>query len=77
MFLTVSHVLFRKGSVIADFDIEYPSLHREQLVQIIDSMDQRKMLGELPIGEYRVNSTKGNPLTLNFSQAVISSFSHE
>ena len=45
--------------MIADFDIEYQSLHREQLVQIIDSMDQRKMLGELPIGEYTVNSTKG------------------
>ena len=45
--------------MIADFGIEYQSLHREQLVQIIDSMDQRKMLGELPIGEYTVNSTKG------------------
>ena len=61
MFLAVLYFRFRKGSVIAYFDIEYQSLHREQLVQIIDSMDQRKMLGELPIGEYTVNSSKGIP----------------
>lgn len=48
---------FRKGSVIAEFTIDYKYIDREQLVQIADLLEETKMLGSLSISSYNINST--------------------
>ena len=41
-----------------DLIIDYNFINREQLVQIVDSMEEAKMFGTVALGYFSVNSTR-------------------
>lgn len=50
--------MFRRGSVIVDLIIDYNFINREQLVQIVDSMEETEMFGTVALGYFSVNTSK-------------------
>ena len=51
--------LLRNGSVIANFSIEYREISTVEVITLATYLDEKKLLGTMPILDWYINTTEG------------------